>query len=106
TYQNWPVIESAMVANGAATIQGSLNSTPNTQFTIQYFSESLDLGHPVQTYLGSSSVTTDANGNAQFSATFPLIASNVSFNTTATSQVDGNTSEFWSNPPRMLNLST
>jgi hypothetical protein len=103
--QNFPIITAASVANGSATITGTLNSTANTQFTLQYFSESLDLVQPVQTYLGNSTVTTDANGNAQFSKSFPVKDTNIAFDMTATSQ-DGNTSEFFRNPPRSLNLST
>jgi hypothetical protein len=103
--QNFPVITSSDIVNGTATITGTLNSTANTEFTLQYFSESLDLVRPVQTYLGSSTVTTDANGNAQFSTAFPVNDTNVGFTMTATSQ-DGNTSEFSNNAPRMLNLST
>jgi hypothetical protein len=104
-YQNNPVIDSAEIANGMVTIKGTLNSTADSQFTLQYFSESLDLVRPFQTYLGSSSVTTDSNGNAQFSASFPVNDTKVSFNMTATSQ-DGNTSEFSRNPARFRNIST
>lgn len=103
--QNYPVIDSVSVTNGSATFTGTLNATANTQFTLQYFSESADLARPVQTYLGSSTVTTDANGNARFSATFPASASSAGFNMTATSQ-DGNTSEFSRVPPRLRNIST
>ncbi|MEY2519257.1 MAG: large repetitive protein [Verrucomicrobiota bacterium] len=100
--QNKPVIESAVIANGSVTIKGTLNSSANSQFMLQYFAESLRLG---QIYLGSSSVTTDAGGNAQFSATFPVSDPTASFNMTATSQ-DGNTSEFAQNPRRLKNIST
>ena len=103
--QNAPVIESTEIANSSVTIKGSLESTGNTHYTLQYFSESLDLVRPLQTYLGTSIVTTDDNGNAQFSATFAVSDTNVSFNMTATS-ADGNTSEFSRNAPRMLNIST
>lgn len=103
--QNSPVIQSAEVANGVVSITGNLNSTPETNFTLQYFSESTDLARPIQTYLGSGSVTTDANGNTHFSANFPVQDPNVAFNMTATSEA-GNTSEFSRNAPRMLNVST
>lgn len=103
--QNAPVIASAGIANGSATITGTLQSTPDTQFSLQYFSESLDLARPVQTCLGTTTVSTDADGNAPFSATFPISDTNVSFNMTATSQA-GNTSEFARNPGRMQNIST
>jgi len=105
TFQNTPVISSAEVANGSVTIKGTLNSTANTQFTLQYFSESLNLLRPMQTYLGTSTVSTDADGNAQFSAAFPIQETNVAFNMTATSPA-GNTSEFPRNPGRLQNIST
>jgi hypothetical protein len=104
-YQNSPVIQSTDIVNGSVTIKGTLNSAANTQFTLQYFSESLDRPQRIQTYLGSSPVTTDADGNAQFSATFPVKGANLAFNMTATSQ-DGNTSEFARNAPRLRNIST
>ncbi|HEV2805777.1 MAG TPA: hypothetical protein VGW57_12705 [Chthoniobacterales bacterium] len=100
-YQNYPVIQSAQVANGSVTITGTLNSTASSQFTLQYFAESL----AKQTYLGATTVTTDANGNAQFSASFPNSDPNASFNMTATSQA-GDTSEFAQNPARLKNIST
>jgi titin len=81
--QNSPVITSAQITNNAVTIQGTLNSQPNMQFTIQYFAEAKSLSRPVQTYLGSTSTTTDANGNATFSAGFGLQDSKVTFNITA-----------------------
>ncbi len=63
-FQNSPVIDSADIENGSVTIKGTLNSSSNKQFTLQYFSDSLDLVRPVQSYLGSSTVITDGNGNA------------------------------------------
>lgn len=103
-YQNYPVIQSAEIANGSATINGTLNSSPNSQFTLQYFAESLNVASAAQTCLGTATVTTDPDGHAQFSGTFALSDTNVSFNMTATSQ-DGNTSEF-SHPARLKNIST
>jgi hypothetical protein len=102
--QNYPVIQSAEIANGSVTINGTLNSSANSQFTLQYFAESLNVASTAQTCLGTGAVTTDADGHAQFSATFALSDTNVSFNMTATSH-DGNTSEF-SHPARLKNIST
>lgn len=103
-YQNFPVIQSAEIANGSVTINGTLNSSANSQFTLQYFAESLNIASAAQTCLGTGTVMTDADGHAQFSATFALSDTNVSFNMTATSH-DGNTSEF-SHPARLKNIST
>jgi hypothetical protein len=104
-FQNAPVITSTQIANGSATINTTFNSTPNTQFAFQFFSESLDLVRPVQTYLGSVGVSTDANGNAQVVAVFPVSDTNLSFNATATSAAN-NTSEFARHPGKLENIST
>lgn len=103
-YQNYPVIQSTEIADGFVTINGTLNSSANSQFTLQYFAESLDDASAAQTCLGTGTVMTDANGHEQFSVTFALSDTNVSFNMTATSQ-DGNTSEV-SHPARLKNIST
>jgi hypothetical protein len=87
-----------------ASIQGTLDSTPNTQFTLQFFADSQSLTRAGQSYLGSESVTTDGNGNASFSVTFPNADDDVVFNATAT-DAEGNTSEFSRNPAHLLNVS-
>jgi hypothetical protein len=104
-FQNYPIITSSSTANGIATINGTLNSTSNAQFTLQFFADSQNFTTPGQTYLGSTSVTTDANGNATFSVTFPIGETNVLPNANATS-ANGDTSEFFYNPARLVNIST
>lgn len=104
-YQNFPAIESAAIANNSATITGNLNSTPNSQFTIQLFAESQSLTDSKQTYLGSTNVTTNANGDASFMATFPVPSEDVRINATATS-ASGDTSEFFLNSTHFRNIST
>ncbi|MEN3369511.1 MAG: hypothetical protein V7609_1654 [Verrucomicrobiota bacterium] len=104
-YQNFPAIASVDIANNSATIKGNLNSIPNSQFTIQLFAESQSLTESKQTYLGSTSVTTDANGDAAFTANFPVPNANVRINATATS-ASGDTSQFFLNAPRFKNIST
>ena len=39
-FQNFPVITSVVVDGGTATIQGTLNSTPNTSFSVEAFRNS------------------------------------------------------------------
>lgn len=61
--QNFPVIIKASSTNGA--VKGSLTSTPNTTFTIEFFASPSCDGSKHgegQTYLGKRQVTTDANG--------------------------------------------
>ena len=104
TLQNHPVITSSSSSGGIATIQGTLNSTPNSQFTLQFFADSQSLTRAGQSYLGSENVTTDGNGNASFSVTLPNAEDDVVFNATTT-DADGNTSEFSRNPAHLLNVS-
>lgn len=103
--QNFPVVESVAIANNSASIKGSLNSNPNTQFTIQLFSESQSLTDSKQTYLGSTTVTTNGSGDASFTAVVPVPSPDVRINATATS-AGGDTSGFFLNVGHLLNIST
>jgi hypothetical protein len=103
--QNFPSIESVAIANNSASIKGNLNSTPNTQFTIQFFSESQSLTDSKQTYLGSTNVTTNGSGDASFTAVVPVSDPDVRINATATNAA-GDTSEFFLNVGHFLNIST
>jgi hypothetical protein len=94
--QNYPVITSAVIAGGVATISGTLNSTPATTFRIEFFAgficNASGFGEG-QTFIGTTDVTTDADGNASFGPlSFPA-ADNSEITATATDP-DGNTSEF------------
>ena len=103
--QNFPSIESVAIANNSASIKGNLNSTPNTQFTIQFFAESQSLTDSRQTYLGSTNTTTNGSGDASFTAVVPVPDPNVRINATATNAA-GDTSEFYLNVGHLLNIST
>ena len=70
-YQNFPVLTSVTPGTSGTTIAGSLNSTANTKYTIQFFANAAadPSGYGEgKTYLGQTIVTTDAAGNASFSA--------------------------------------
>ncbi|MEY2572943.1 MAG: trimeric autotransporter adhesin [Verrucomicrobiota bacterium] len=103
--QNFPAIESVAIANNSASIKGNLNSTPNTQFTIQLFAESQSLTDSKQTYLGITTTTTNANGDASFTAVVPVPGPDVRINATATNSA-GDTSEFFLNVGHYLNISS
>jgi len=67
--QNFPVLTSAISANGSTTIVGSLNSTASTSFRIEFFSspagsEDASGYGEGKIYLGATTVTTDGSGNA------------------------------------------
>ncbi|MDJ0957839.1 MAG: DUF4347 domain-containing protein, partial [Arenicellales bacterium] len=104
--QNFPVLTAANT-NGvdSITVDGSINSTANTTFRIEFFSNTVSTGQDPslhgegENYLGFTTVTTDAGGDAVFSA--PLSASVVVgefVSATATEDLGGgnygSTSEF------------
>ena len=76
--QNFPIITSAVASlvEGGTTITGRLNSAPDTQYTIDFYSNPACIGRPQalregRTYLGSTQVTTDGSGNANINAVVP-----------------------------------
>jgi BACON domain-containing protein/S-layer family protein len=94
--QNFPVLTSAFMGCGT-TVSGTLNSTPSTTFTLQFFSNpSCDIGchGEGKTFLGSGSLTTDAGGNASFNFAVAGSAVGGSFITATATDPAGNTSEF------------
>jgi hypothetical protein len=80
---------------GKNTISGTLNSTPSSPFTIEFFHSIAcdESGNGEgQTYLGETTVTTDSSGNASFFVMFESPSVGV---ITATATDDfGSTSEF------------
>ena len=95
--QNFPVITAAMSAGGTTTVQGTLNSTANTQFRIEFFANPTcdDSGNGQgQTFLGSTTVNTDASGNTTFNPTLATAAGNGFAITATATNPTGNTSEF------------
>jgi CSLREA domain-containing protein len=88
TLQNKPNLTSATTT----TVQGNLNSTPDTTFVIRFFSN--PSGNEGKTYNRQTSVTTDNAGDASFTVTLAN-AVPVGENITATATgPGGNTSEF------------
>jgi CSLREA domain-containing protein len=69
-----PVVSFVSTTGAATTVQGTLASVANSQFTVEFFAnDSCDINAggagEGQSYIGSSQVTTDAAGNASFNAT-------------------------------------
>lgn len=96
--QNYPVLTSASVVGGTATISGTINSNPATALHLEFFSNAVcdaSGNGEGQTFVGAADVTTDGSGNASFG---PLSFAGVPagqgvITSTATSPSDG-TSEF------------
>src|SRR5581483_1113507 len=95
--QNYPVLTSALTSGTTTTVSGSLNSKPSITYRLEFFSDTL--ADPsgcggASTYMGFSSVTTDATGNVSFSVQIsPAVPSGRIITATATDPT-ANTSEF------------
>ena len=96
--QNFPVLTQALSFTGISTaVIGTLNSGANSTFTLQFFAnptaDPSGYGQG-QTLLGTTTVTTDANGDASFQVVFPVpIPAGDAVSATATDS-SGDTSEF------------
>jgi hypothetical protein len=96
--QNYPTLDSAVIDGADITFTGSLNSTPATGFTVEFYAN--DACDPSgygegQRLLKTVSVSTDVNGLAPLSTTFPSATLDTSMFITATAtNPNGNTSGF------------
>ena len=91
--QNYPVIVSATAAGN---VQGTLNSTANTTFRVEFFANAACDGSGFgegQTFIGFQSVVTDGSGNASFNASFAALPVGQSVVTSTATDPAGNTSE-------------
>ncbi|MEW6157926.1 MAG: right-handed parallel beta-helix repeat-containing protein, partial [Verrucomicrobiota bacterium] len=94
--QNFPVLTAATHDGAITTISGTLNSTANAEFKLDFFANLLlDASGQGEgeILLGSITVNTDATGNASFNAPLPLGLAGRYVAATAT-DANGNTSEF------------
>ncbi len=92
--QNFPVLTRATTSRRGAAIRGRLNSTPNTTFTLQLFSNPRGENEGKK-LIAQRKVTTDAAGNASFFVRLGRGAVGAGQFVTATAtDPGGNTSEF------------
>lgn len=104
--QNFPLVTNITSDGTNYTIEGSLNSTPSSNFEIEVYSNAVcnpNITGAAQTddygegekYHNTTTVTTDGTGNTTFSTTVAIadLAGNV-ITATATSPTSNNTSEF------------
>jgi titin len=95
--QNFPVLTSAVTVGANTNVAGSLQSTPSTAFTVEFFSNpSCDASSNGEgrTFLGFLIVNTDAGGaTGPFARSFPALTLGSVVTATATDAA-GNTSEF------------
>ncbi len=95
--QNLPVLTATLSSSNVIVIQGTLNSMPNTNMTLEFFSnracDPSGYGEG-EGFLGSALITTDAGGNASFDAAFARSLLTGAFAAATATDPSGNTSEF------------
>jgi ELWxxDGT repeat protein len=101
-FQNFPMLTKAYVGGLAvqdgiiapisAVLAGTLNSTPNAKFSVEFFAGPIIA--PAERFLGSIWVTTDGAGNASFDVILPAAVALGERVTATATDINGNTSEF------------
>ena len=95
--QNFPVLTMVNSGGGNTTIQGTLNSRPNTAFIIDFYSNAAcdpsGNGEGAR-FFDTTNVTTDANGNALINFTSAAALTSERVITATATDPSGNTSEF------------
>ncbi len=95
--QNFPDLTAATSSGNNTIIQGTLNSTANTSFTLQFFSNATcdaSGNGEGEIFIGSTTVMTDGGSNATFSATLPVSVAPGHYITSTATDSANNTSEF------------
>ena len=95
--QNYPVMTSAAVSAGTATISGTLNSIASSTFTLEFFANAACNASGYgegQTFIGTAAVTTDSSGNASFGPLAFAVPLGQTVITSTATDTAGNTSEF------------
>lgn len=97
--QNFPLITSVVSTAGQTTITGTLNSTPNTTFILDFYvnavCDSSGHGEGAKLFaLNPQPVITDSNGNASFNVIVPTSLPTGRVLTATATDPAGNTSEF------------
>ena len=93
--QNFPVVTAVVIAGGTTFINATLNSSPSTAFAIDLFNntacDATPGGGEGETFVATTSVTTDSSGNATF---IVPVASALTVVTGTATDPAGNTSQF------------
>jgi uncharacterized repeat protein (TIGR01451 family) len=91
--QTYPTLTQAIASGTATMVSGTLASTPNATFAVDFYSSAAGPFREAEIYLGAVSVTTDAAGNAAFNATLPVPTAAGRVITSTATDGAGNTSE-------------
>lgn len=95
--QNHPLVVYTVPGASSTTLEGFLNSQPETTFQLDFFANTActapDVGQGA-TFVGSATVTTASSGDASFQFTIPTVLPSGTFVTATATDPQGNTSEF------------
>ncbi|HEX4946654.1 MAG TPA: FG-GAP-like repeat-containing protein [Blastocatellia bacterium] len=97
TLQNFPIVTSALTRTTGTTITGTLNSTANSTFTLEFFSNSVcdtSGNGEGEIFVARTTVTTNAAGVANFSVVSTTQIPAGRFITATATNASNNTSEF------------
>jgi hypothetical protein len=95
--QNFPVVTNAVIGSGAIFVDGTLNSTANATFSLDFYASAAcdpsGFGQGA-TFLGSLTLSTNGSGNAAFSQSFAFPLGTGSVITASATDSAGSSSEF------------
>src|SRR5262249_21476500 len=96
--QNTPLLTQSLITPTGTVVQGTFGGAANQTFTLDFYENGVladPSGHGEGlSYLGSMQVTTDASGNASFTASFAALPLGESIISATATDSAGNTSEF------------
>ncbi|MEP7285347.1 MAG: hypothetical protein ABI947_06235 [Chloroflexota bacterium] len=101
-----PVLSAATKISTNVTLAGTLNSTANTTFRVEFFGNTAcdpSGSGEGQTFMGYASVTTNGSGTGTFNPSFAIPTGELRFSATATDPA-GNTSQFSQCSPPIRHL--
>jgi IPT/TIG domain/S-layer homology domain len=100
--QNFPIVQAVVhlaPSEGSTEIVGKLDSTPSTEFDLDFYSNPACSSFPREflegrTYIGSTHLSTDDTGHVNFASTFPVATEPGARISVTATDPEGNTSEF------------
>ncbi len=97
--QNFPIVQSVVHLAGSTEVVGKLDSTPSTEFDLDFYANPACSNFPREfvegtTYIGSTHLSTGDDGHVNFASTFPVVTEGGARISVTATDPDGNTSEF------------